>query len=291
MGDTMYPELSHREVAVLARGSTWAAVYNPAGTVAHPHKFRSKATRNPLVNRLKVTFGRRVHLVHRLDRQVSGISLVAFDPQTCSAMHSALVGPSAIKTYYAFCRGNGTSFRERGPFILDRPLRDRSNRNETLRNQMKNASTEATVLWGGDGPPCCLVRAQPRTGRYHQIRRHLRNVSLPVIGDDYARKQVREEWDRCGIRLPDRVLLHLHRISLPATELTPPIDVSCPLPPELIGLVRRAFPDWIPAAEVALPELFAPPPPNLGYQRQAGMSPQGRQAVEDDAMDHDEAEA
>lgn len=144
--------------------------------------------------------------------------------------------------------------------MLDRPLRDKSNRNESLQQQMKNSSTEVEVLWGGDSPGCCLVRARPRTGRYQQIRRHLRNISLPILGDSYGRKGVREEWDACGTPLPDRVLLHLHSISLPETERTPRLELVCPFPPDFVALLRQACSSWVQEAEASLPELFSSPP-------------------------------
>eukprot|EP00929_Paragymnodinium_shiwhaense_P080622 TRINITY_DN42056_c0_g1_i2.p1 TRINITY_DN42056_c0_g1~~TRINITY_DN42056_c0_g1_i2.p1 ORF type:complete len:340 (+),score=13.08 TRINITY_DN42056_c0_g1_i2:129-1148(+) len=264
--DTMYPDLPKGQLAVLAKGDRWAAVYNPAGLIAHHHtEFRDKTV--PLVKRFVRTFGHQAHLVHRLDRGTSGISLVAFDAEACAAMHGALVGPSSQKTYYAVCRSDGSKFQERGVFNLNRPLRDVSNRNHSLRSQMKEASTDVEVLFGGRDPDCCLVRAQPRTGRYHQIRRHLRNITLPILGDDYAKKQIQKAWSAVGHALPDRVLLHLHRVQLPATEFTPAIDVRCPLPPDFADLLRRACATWAPEAEAALPELFAEPPPNLAEAR------------------------
>lgn len=269
--DGMYPDLSDSELAVLAMDSTWAAVYNPAGMLAHPHQkqdVKSRTTEKTLVSRLASTFGREGHLVQRLDRPVSGISLVAFDPKTCTLMHNALSQKGARKTYYALCFGNGDEHRGRGPFLIDQPLRDKSNKNESLQHQMKDALTEVEVLWGSQRPDCCLVRAQPQTGRFHQIRRHLQSISLPILGDDYNSHLVQADWEACGLKLPpDRVFLHLHRIFLPATKVTPPIDVMCPLPPDFAMLVQHAFPSWADEAEAALPELFGPPPPNLRYQR------------------------
>lgn len=261
----MYPDLDDHEVAVLAMGDNWAAVYNPAGAIAHAFgAYRTPEV--PISNRLGRTFGRRSHLVHRLDRQVSGLSLVALDPESCAAMQGALRAPEAMKVYYAICRSDGEGFLGRGPVLLDRPLRDRMNRNESLRHQYKEALTEVEALYGpAPGQPrCCLVRARPRTGRYHQIRRHLQNVSLPIVGDkNFARKEVQQEWAAHGLELPGRILLHLHRLVLPATELTPAIDVSCPLPPDFAEVVARACPNWALEAAEALPALFAPPPPIL----------------------------
>ena len=102
------------------------------------------------------------------------------------------------------------------------------------------------MLWGCEDPPCCLVRARPRTGRYRQIRRHLQNISLPIIGDQNRRKEIREEWGRHGVEVPRRVMLHLHRVELPATACTPQIDVRCPFPPDYIEALERACPEWAP---------------------------------------------
>eukprot|EP00931_Biecheleriopsis_adriatica_P047005 TRINITY_DN27069_c0_g1_i1.p1 TRINITY_DN27069_c0_g1~~TRINITY_DN27069_c0_g1_i1.p1 ORF type:complete len:416 (+),score=64.08 TRINITY_DN27069_c0_g1_i1:20-1267(+) len=274
--DSMYPDLSVREVAVLAMGSSWAAVYNPAGVIAHPkgrHNSFAQKRKDQLdpsmVDRISYTFGRKVHLIHRLDCQVSGLSLVAFDPETCAAMQRALQSPEATKVYYALCRGDGSDLLNRGSFELDRPLRDKLHRNEALRHVMRESRTEIEVLWGGRRPSCCFVRALPRTGRWHQIRRHLQNISLPIVGDHAFKKQTKLDFEACGFQVPKRVMLHLHSVSLPATSRTSRIEVSCPLPPEFSSLIREACSDWAADAEKKLPQLFASALPNL-YRRGDG---------------------
>ncbi|CAE8604885.1 unnamed protein product [Polarella glacialis] len=238
--DSMYPELADQGVAVLAMGPNWAAVYNPAGIIAHCYKSRERTQGVTLMRLLAQTFRRKVHLVHRLDRQVSGITLVAFDPETVTAMHAALKSPEASKVYYALCRGSGEQFLQKGAFILDRPLRAKNKDTDEGRKVMQEAQTEVEVLLGGRSPDCCLVRAKPLTGRYHQIRRHLQNISMPILGDDYYKKSTEEHWEACGHRLPDRIMLHLQSISLPATTHSPCLEVSCPLPPEFTSVIREA---------------------------------------------------
>lgn len=264
-GDGMYPDLDRRRVAVLAMGERWAVVYNPAGVAAHKDsRWKSEGMRNPMTARLQRTFGgRQTHLVHRLDRGTSGMSLVAFDPAACTALAQALTGPNSTKVYYALCRASIQEWQGRGPMLIERPLRDKFHTNKARRQQLKAACTEMEVLWGGGPPRCVFVRAMPRTGRYHQIRRHLRNLSMPVLGDHWGRKATRGEWEAHGMPLPDRVMLHLHRLVLPATPLTPAINVSCPLPPGFNQALRCACPTWYSEAAAALPELFAPPPADL----------------------------
>lgn len=259
-GDGMYPESDPPKVAVLARGERWAVVYNPAGVLAHPIAWKSKETQNTMVTRLQRTFRKPCFLVHRLDRGASGMSLVAFDAEACTAMHQALTSPTSSKVYYALCRGSGHQLVGTGPLLIDRPLRDHR---EGLRHQMKLASTEIEVLYGGEPPRCCLVRASPHTGRYHQIRRHLQNISLPIIGDEFDRKNVRREWEANAMPLPRRVMLHLHRLFLPATHATPQLNVSCPFPPGMAELIWLACPQWAGLAADAEPALFSPPLPDL----------------------------
>eukprot|EP00913_Durusdinium_trenchii_P002014 g1861.t1 len=218
--DDMYPDLYRTGLAVLAKGENWAASGRPGLT---------------LMGRAKRTFRRKLHLLGRLDRTVSGITLLAFDAETAEAFESV----NKSRTYYALCRNSGEFFFDRGEFAVNRPLKDK---------RAKESHTDVQVLFGSKDPNCCLVRAKPTTGRYHQIRRHLRNISLPVLGDTYCKKKTRQYFASHGVELPRRVLLHLSSLSVPATAKTPKIHVTCPLPPNFQALIRSSFPSW--AAEV-----------------------------------------
>lgn len=259
--DDMYPELGRREVAVLAKGENWAVVYNPSGAVAHWHKelYREEKKGGTLLGRAKRTLRRPVHLVGRLDRSVSGLSLLAFDPETAEALQSV----NASKVYYALCRNSGETFLDRGRFAVTRPLLDKKPFGKKHGNIMKESYTDVEVLVGGKDPNCCLVRAEPKTGRYHQIRRHLRNITLPILGDTYCKKRTREYFESFGIQLPRRVMLHLYSIRVPATEKTPEIYVTCPLPPNFQHFIRDSFPSWASQAQELLPELFLVAPVKL----------------------------
>lgn len=257
----MYPELGRREVAVLAKGENWAVVYNPSGAVAHWHKelYREEKKGSTLLGRAKRTLRRPLHLVGRLDRSVSGLSLLAFDPETAEALQAV----NTSKVYYALCRNSGETFLDRGCFAITRPLLDKKPFGKKHGGVMKESYTDVEVLLGGKDPDCCLVRAEPKTGRYHQIRRHLRNITLPILGDTYCKKRTREYFESFGIQLPRRVMLHLYSIRVPATEKTPEIYVTCPLPPNFQHLIRDSFPSWASQAQELLPELFAVAPVKL----------------------------
>ena len=253
--DDSYPDLGRREVAILAKGENWAVVYNPSGAAAHWHRDFSEKEGFTLLGRAKRTLRRKLHLVGRLERSVSGLSLLAFDPETAEALQSV----NASKVYYALCRNSGEAFFDQGRFAITRPLRDKKPFGKKHGDGMKESHTDVEVLFGGKDPNGCLIRAEPKTGRYHQIRRHLRNISLPILGDGYCKRKTREYYESFGIQLPRRVLLHLYSIRVPATGKTPELYVTCPLPPKFQRFIRDSFPSWAAKAEAALPELFAAP--------------------------------
>ncbi|MEZ4235584.1 MAG: pseudouridine synthase [Myxococcota bacterium] len=97
-------------------------------------------------------------------------------------------------------------------------------------------------------PRCSLVLAMLLTGRTHQIRRHLRDLSHPVLGDArHGDTRVNRDWRARGLHR-----LALHCLSLDTEGPTGPIAARAPLPPELAS-VCAALP-WWPAALAALPE-------------------------------------
>jgi 23S rRNA pseudouridine955/2504/2580 synthase len=110
------------------------------------------------------------------------------------------------------------------------------------------------VLWGSGAPRCCLLRARPRTGRWHQIRLHAARAGFPVIGDvQHGDNADNRAWREERGLARARLALHMHALTLPALG----IDVRCPLPADLRALVAQA--PWAAAAAAALPELFAEP--------------------------------
>eukprot|EP00746_Dinoflagellata_sp_MGD_P130687 gnl/MRDRNA2_/MRDRNA2_64589_c0_seq1.p1 gnl/MRDRNA2_/MRDRNA2_64589_c0~~gnl/MRDRNA2_/MRDRNA2_64589_c0_seq1.p1 ORF type:complete len:429 (-),score=66.02 gnl/MRDRNA2_/MRDRNA2_64589_c0_seq1:74-1360(-) len=107
----------------------------------------------------------------------------------------------------------------------------------------------------GDYGRACLVRCKIRSGRWHQIRRHLNGLSMHLLGDQkHGDKDVNKEWQKYGLLQPGRLALHCARLQIPATAFTPELDVTCPLPQDLRRLVD-ALPFAAEARRVA-PEMF-----------------------------------
>ena len=140
-------------------------------------------------------------LVHRLDRDTSGIVLVAKGREAAAAF-SRLWAAGAVKTYLAVCRGRPES--PAGTIRLDLEVRGAARKSET-RYRLDGE------LYGGD---FSLLELELGTGRMHQIRRHLAMTGNPVLGDerhgDFALNRSLRKTH--GLR---RLLLHSARLVIP----------------------------------------------------------------------------
>lgn len=221
---------------VLARTERWAVVAKPAGLPIHRSAFvRSGPT---LVALAGQQLGVRVDPVHRLDQPVSGCLLFSLDRSATPALQEALA--TGRKRYVAMVRGH-TATRE--GTLVDRPL--------VIEGKEKDCATWLQPLGSSREPRCSLVLAEPRTGRYHQIRRHLRGLSHPILGDSmHGDTRENRRWREGPHGLP--------RLTLHCLELTFAFEgeehhVVAPLPDDLRTLFS-AMPWWGEACE-ALPQL------------------------------------
>jgi 23S rRNA-/tRNA-specific pseudouridylate synthase len=203
-----------------------------------------------------------------------------------AALREALSSPHASKTYYAITRGEGAEQRAKGRFLVDRPIKS-APPHEVKREarthftflagcdasrpaKYPNTDTFVTQAEFTDGAApggwgrASLVRCELETGRWHQIRRHLNGLSRLVLGDaQHGNSHTNREWRGYGLLPELRLALHCSRLSLPPTDLTPAIDVACPLPPDLRALVDALPPSFGKEARRLAPELFLPWPPSV----------------------------
>jgi tRNA pseudouridine65 synthase len=224
------------ELEVLARDERWAVVAKPTGWPIH--RSAMVRERDTVIRLARRQFGDGVSPVHRLDRATSGCLLLSLDPAWTSTLQAAL--SAGTKRYVAFVRGE---IATREPIVVDTPMKDPD-------GVVQEARTRATPHASSADPRCSLVLAEPETGRWHQVRRHLRDLSHPVLGDStHGDTRVNRWWrEERGLRR-----LGLHCLSL---SLAPPgatIDVTCPVPEDLLS-VWRALP-WWEEALIRLPEL------------------------------------
>ncbi len=142
----------------------------------------------------------RCGIVHRLDRQTSGVLLVAKSQAAYEALTGAFKAREVEKTYRAVVAG--CPLRDRS--AVDAPVgRKPRRRLVTVTDFGKPAQTEVTVI--ARAPGAALIEARPKTGRTHQIRAHLAHLGHPVAGDPEF---------KAGLPPPPRLMLHAWRIEL-----------------------------------------------------------------------------
>jgi 23S rRNA pseudouridine1911/1915/1917 synthase len=202
------------------------AINKPAGMVVHPAVGNRKGT---LVNAILHAFPRaewpgapeRAGIVHRLDRDTSGVILVALSVTALEAISKQFRDRTVEKEYLALVRG---SVAKAGS--IDAPIgrhpRDRK-RMSTAARKGRSAVTQYEPLERFEGATLLLVR--PRTGRTHQIRVHLATAGWPIVADPiYGR------GDRAARRIMSRLALHAWRLRFDHPVSGARMTVTAPLP-------------------------------------------------------------
>ncbi len=212
-----------------------AAVTKPPGLLVHRTGLDAGETRFAL-QLLRDQLGRPVWPVHRLDKGTSGVLLFALDPETARLMGAAFEsGQGLQKTYQAVVRGWPADAG-----LIDHPLKRmpddmRTERVETQAAQSRFATLQRFELplpqQGFASTRCAEVRLEPLTGRRHQLRRHMKHVAHPILGDATHGKGPlnRAVAQLIGVQ---RLWLHAAHLRLPHPVTGEKLDISSPLPPE-----------------------------------------------------------
>ncbi len=224
----------------------WITLINkPSGLLVHRGEI--SPDRDSLVDRLAILFPAPPSPVHRLDRPASGVLICANDGETARKLGESFRGGDIHKTYHALVRGWVIESGEIG-IPLQRYVRGKVPRGEERGEQ--EALTRYRPLERGEIPVgnnryptsrYTLIEAEPVTGRYHQLRRHLARIGHPILGDT-AHGDLRHNGilrDFCGC---ERLMLHSRQIRFPHPAGGEEILVTAPYPPEFAAVLNRIFP-------------------------------------------------
>lgn len=221
-----------------------AAFNKPAGLLVHRSLIDRHETRFAM-QMARDLLGRRVYPVHRLDKPTSGVLLFALSPESAAILTEFFSRGELSKRYLAVTRGITPEFG-----TIDYPLQEEQDRRDPYRQEGKEPQEAVTTFRRlasvelpfavGRYPTSrySLVEATPLTGRRHQIRRHMKHIFHPLVGDvNYGEGRHNRFF---------REELGCHRLLLHASELTFPhptegsrVTVSAPLDHTFTSLLQR----------------------------------------------------
>jgi 23S rRNA pseudouridine1911/1915/1917 synthase len=205
-------------------------VDKPAGLVVHPGAGNRTGTlvQGLLGRGLAGGDPERPGIVHRLDRDTSGLLVVSRTQEAYDGLQALVRRRALEREYLALVRGRPRSRQGRIEAPIGRDRRDPTRRSLDT-DSPKDAVTHFEVV--ELLPAHALLRVRLETGRTHQIRVHLAAIGLPVAGDPTYGVQ------ETGLR---RQFLHAARLAFPHPVTGERVDTSSPLPPDLEAALERA---------------------------------------------------
>ena len=225
---------------ILYRDDAVVAVHKPPGLMVHRSALDRRETRFA-VQILRAELGRRVFPVHRLDRGTSGVLLFAFDASTAARLGGAFESRALVKRYLAVVRGwpepagsieHPLRRLEDGKDVgaADAPRQD-------ARTDYRRLACAAVPIPSRhhDTTRVALLELFPRSGRQHQIRRHLKHISHPVLGDaTYGKGPLNRAF--AALFGTGRLLLACVDLHLAHPADGRPLRLHAPLEPAFAGL-------------------------------------------------------
>lgn len=212
-------------------------VDKPAGLVVHPARGHRQGTLSQLL--ASVAAGgpdpERAGIVHRLDRDTSGLLVVARSEEAHRGLQQALSQREIVREYLALVHGRPPARTG----TIEAPIgRDRADRTRMAIDGARPREARTHFAIERAIGPFTLLRLRLDTGRTHQIRVHLQAIGHPVVGDpQYGRHGGTSGAEQLGLT---RQFLHAARLSLVHPFTGERLELVSPLPEDLRAARRRA---------------------------------------------------
>jgi tRNA pseudouridine65 synthase len=233
------------ELGIIYQDQYLVAINKPSGLLVHRSKIDPHETRFAL-QLLRDQIGQHVYPVHRLDKPTSGVLLFALSSEIARKVSEGFANHCVKKTYLAVVRGFAP---EQG--TIDHPLKDKADKFADRDKSKQTPAREAVSYFSRlatielpifiDRYPqsrYSLLEVQPITGRKHQIRRHLKHIGHPIIGDAKHGKGVHnrffEQHYDCG-----RLLLACTKLELMHPVSNEPLQLNAQLDKRFNSLMKR----------------------------------------------------
>ena len=222
---------------ILYQDDALIAVNKPANLAVHRSKFVGPAD-TFLIDELREQIGDSVYLAHRLDRATSGVLLVARNKEIAAALGEQFMARTVHKQYLVVVRG----WPEPAEGVIDYALpgsRETGPRREARTRYQRLATVEVPIALGRyPQQRYALLLAQPESGRFRQIRKHLAHIHHPVIGDcQHGRgdhNRLYKQYLGCH-----RMLLHAWRIRFAHPATGAAMEIEAPLDAAYAGLLQH----------------------------------------------------
>jgi len=227
-------------LAVVHQDRALFVINKPAGMVVHPGAGNPRHTLQNALLALdpKLAVVPRAGLVHRLDKDTSGLLVVARTPEAHARLVEALAEREIERSYLAICTGAMT-----GGGTVDAPIgRHRAQRTRmAVRSDGREAVTHYRIVKRYRAHT--LVRVQLETGRTHQIRVHLAHIGYPIVGDPVylGRRRLPAGCSPAlvaALGAFPRQALHAARLALAHPMTGRALQWEAPLPDDLQGLLK-----------------------------------------------------
>jgi len=230
-------------LTIVYRDESLVVLDKPPGLTVHPAPGLPGGT---LVNRLLFHFpqlrhlaGPRPGIVHRLDKDTSGLLVVALTEPARLSLAEAFAARRTSKTYLALVHGRPEKAEDTIRLPIGRDP-DNPTKMAVVAKGGREAESHYRCVWTAPDGRASLLEVTIATGRTHQIRVHLANLGHPVVGDGVYGSRQQAEWKRQGgvcSRLAGRQMLHAWKLAFVHPQTGQDMAFCCPLPRDFWRLV------------------------------------------------------
>lgn len=245
----MMQQILDKPLTILYRDEHLIAVHKPEGLLVHRSNIDKSETRF-LLQMLRDQVGEYLYPIHRLDKPSSGLILFGLNAAVAANIQQQMFNNTATKVYLLICRGyTPVSGIINHPL---KPINDFKSKTHSIENtkSAQEAITEFTRLdtielnVAIDKYPSSrysLVQAKILTGRRHQIRRHMKHLSHPIIGCPKYGKSTHNRYFANTFDVP-RLLLHSYQMTLEHPVTSQPLLITAK-PRDSFKNIMQRF-DW-----------------------------------------------
>ena len=217
---------------ILYRDDALIALDKPSGMAVHGGSGVSRGVIEQL--RLELPECRYLELVHRLDRETSGVLLVALKRRALTGLHAAMREGRIEKRYLTLVAGRWPNPVQHVKLPLHKRVTDEGEKRVTVRDEGQAAHTIFRRLQ--QFPDFTLLEAELKTGRTHQIRVHTSHLGFPIAGDDkYGDFELNRRLMKQGLK---RMFLHAAKLVFDHPITGERMTVEAPLPADLASFLE-----------------------------------------------------